>query len=160
MRKAYILMAGLIVGLLAVFGMSACSTRHSAYYDTICVDPLSQIRMPDFYCLVGNPYYHSSWIYYVPLGYSAPGYNVHVTNYNTHNYQRPTNATIHTGGVSSTGGKATKYKTGNVVVKPPKQQAPPPDKINKNKNAPGYKPKNGGGYKAPKVGGGYKPKGR
>lgn len=131
-----------LVATLSIGGVAACGSNHSgAYYDTICVDPLTQIRMPDYYCLVGNPYYHPSWIYYVPHGYLAPAYNVHITNYNTHNYQRPSSGTIHTGGVPSAGGKATTFKTGNTKITPPRQ-APPPDKVTKNGGGVTYKPKN------------------
>jgi hypothetical protein len=137
--KLAVLSLALALGSL-IAGCSGGSSR--GYYDTICVDPFTQLRMPDVYCLVGNPLYHSAWVYYVPVGYRAPGYGVHVTNYTVNNYHRPSNAVIHTGGVPTSGGKATRFKSGNVTV--PKVNSPKP-KIPNDKVAPKNRP-----YQAPK----------
>lgn len=127
-------------------GLTACGGNSVPYYDTICVNPLTQIRMPDLNC-------SSSWLYYVPYGYVSPGYGVHITNYNTNYYNRPAKATIHTGGVPSSGGKATKFKSGNTTVKPTSKPKNQPTKVNLQKNTSktntGSKPKvnTGGGSK-------------
>lgn len=110
-RIISLLTAGL-VSLGVVGGLAACSSGPSGY-DTICVDPTTQNRQPDYYCNLTPgfaSYYNPAWVYYVPFGYSAPGYGGHVTHYTVNNYHAPTNATIHTGGVPSAGGKASPPK--------------------------------------------------
>lgn len=105
---------GIATMAIALTSLTACASSHpTGYYDTICVDPSTQVRMPDYYCTAGV-YYHPSWIYYVPYGYVAPGVHVHVTHYSVNSYHRPTSGTIHTGGVPTSGGTAKKYTTGNV----------------------------------------------
>lgn len=99
------------IAALVLGGLTACGGGSGAYYDTICVDPITQIRQPDFAC--GS---HPAWVYYVPYGYVSPGYGVHITNYTVNNYHRPTNATVHTGGVPASGGKASKFSSGNVSL--------------------------------------------
>lgn len=137
MRKCLALLLAPITAALLLVG---CSSHPVGYYDTLCVDPNTQIRMPYTYCTVGNPLYNPLWIYYVHAGYSYPAYGARITNYTVNNYHKPTNATIHTGSLPSTAGKATKYSTGNTRVTPPRRQAPPPDRVG-NRNGPAYKPK-------------------
>lgn len=116
MKRIITLLASLAMVVGLTTGCNVGNGGYGNYYDSICVNPLTQIRMPDYYCMVGNPYYHSSWIYYVPYGYHSVGYGVHVTHYNIHMYSRPRNATIHMGGVSSTGGTAKHYSSGSVYT--------------------------------------------
>lgn len=152
------ILAALTAVVIGATGLTACSSggSSSGYYDTLCVNPLTQIREPDYYCLVGNPYYNPLWIYYVPYGYLAPAYGVHLTHYSSSNYRKPTSGTIHTGGVPSTGGKAPKSSTGNTVVKsttkPTTKSTSKPksgsSKVNLNKSKPKAPTKQ---YKAPKA---------
>lgn len=118
-----------LVGLLAALGLTGCSSGNN--YDQLCVDPVSQMRMDWTYCTVGNPYYHSGWVYFVPYGYSAPGIHQHITNYNTNNFNRPKKGKVHTDPVPNSGGK---------VQSPSKPKST--NKPNTNKT--------GGTYKAPK----------
>lgn len=131
------------VAVLALGGVSACSHSRSGY-DTMCVNPLTQIRVTDFGC---NPL----WLYYVPFGYYAPAYGGHVTNYSVNNNNRPSGATVRTGSVPTAGGKASKPATISTpkpaapkatsnkvtVVKPPAPKPPAP-------KAPAPAPKVGG----------------
>lgn len=114
-------LAVLLASLAVALGAIGCSSSSRGYYDTICVDPLTQNRMPDYYCVLTtgySSYYNSAWLYYVPYGYSAPAFGGHITNYTVNNYHAPTNAVVHTGGVPSSGGKAPKLTSGNTTVKP------------------------------------------
>lgn len=102
------LLAGLLAIPVALGGVVACGAGSRGDWDQMCVDPNTQMRMPDYYCQQGNPFYHPSWIYYVPYGYVAPGYNHRVTNYTVNNYHAPAHVHIHTDPIPSTGGKVTK----------------------------------------------------
>lgn len=101
------LLALLAAPILAT-GVAACGSGSSSDWDRMCVDPHTQMRMPDYYCQPGSSFFHPSWVYYVPYGYRAPAYNQRVTNYTVNNFHPPAHAHIHTDPIPSTGGKVTK----------------------------------------------------
>lgn len=101
-------LTGVLAASMVTAGLTACG--HSGDWDQMCVDPSTQLRMPDYYCHPGA-YYHPSWVYYVPYGYRAPAYNQRVTHYTINNYHRPSHVHIHTDPIPSTGGKVTKPAT-------------------------------------------------
>lgn len=111
-RRLAFIFAALAISLT---GLTACQANngYSGYYDSMCVDPYTQIRQPDYYCHV-----HPSWWYYVPDGYRAPGIHVHVTHYSVNHFHVPSGAsTIHRGGVPTSGGRAPHFKSGGVNLK-------------------------------------------
>lgn len=115
MKKITTILASLamLVGVLTGCNAGNGGSGYGSYYDSICVDPITQFRVPDYECGVG---YHPGWLYYVPYGYHAVGYHQHVVHYNVHLYSRPKNATIHIGGVNAKGGTASHYNSGTVYT--------------------------------------------
>lgn len=82
-------------------------------YDTMCVDPWTQLRVADVYCQPGYFAYHPSWVYYVPYGYDAPGFGRRVPHYSRSAFTRPRGATVHLGGIPARGGRGVNLtKTG------------------------------------------------
>jgi hypothetical protein len=114
MKKIITLLASLamLVGITACGGGNS-NAGYGNYYDSICVNPITQFRVPDYECGLG---YHPGWLYYVPYGYHSVGYGVHVVHYNIHLYQRPRNATIHVGGVNPKGGTASHFSRGTTYT--------------------------------------------
>lgn len=116
MGKTYRRIAAAIIGFaVMVLGLSACglhmrSAYGASYYDSMCVDPYSGFRYLDTYCT-----YHPDYWYYVPVGFVAPAVG-HTVVINKTYFVKPSGATIHTGGVSTTGGKAAKYTKGNTTT--------------------------------------------
>jgi hypothetical protein len=103
----------LLVGITACGAGNSSNSGYGNYYDSICVNPITQFRVPDYECGAG---YNPGWLYYVPYGYHSVGYGVHVLHYNHSLYSRPRNATIHIGGVSGKGGVAKHYSSGSVYT--------------------------------------------
>lgn len=105
------------VGL--AFTATACDLDDgsgSNYYNTVCVNPVSHLRVPYSQC---NS--HSSWVYYVHSGDRVPAVGRNVSNYNKSSFKKPSNATIKKNGVSTKGGTAPKVKSGpGVSVNKPK----------------------------------------
>lgn len=107
------IVAGVTVLAIGISGLTGCTSNGNSmpYYDTICVDRFTHIRLPDVYCRS-----HPADLYYVRSGYSAPAYGRRVSHYSRSAYTRPHSAVVHTGGVPSSGGKAKTFKIGNYTV--------------------------------------------
>jgi hypothetical protein len=126
------LITGIVLMVTGCLGLVAChsgSSNQTAYYDSICVDPVTQLRMPDSMCIA-----HPAWWYYVPLGYAVPAYHVRISHYTRDAYVRPKAAVVHVGGVPANGGKAPLHQNGNVKISQNGKTAP--IKINKNQFHP------------------------
>jgi hypothetical protein len=127
--------AGAVVASAALAaGLAACGGGSgAARYETICVDPLTGLRVLDLQCQL-NP----TWWYYVPYGGYAPaiGYAPRIGYSYGH---QPSHITVINGGVPTTGAaKVSPPKTATPKVSTPKQKAPTvkPPKVNVYKAPP------------------------
>jgi hypothetical protein len=142
-RKA---LGGAATAVVVAAALAGCGGGSSSYY-SLCVNPITQFRMPDVYCLLGNPLYHPGWSYYVPSSYRAPAVSQHVTSYNVHNYTAP-KGKVQTATAPTSGGKiakpaATSKPKVNMTKAPAGSTSKP-----KSNTGTGSKPKTSSGFKS------------